>query len=218
MQPAVSCVIGYYLSAGVLEIWTLDLTSANCFVLNWIVIVCASGWLKAILALALAASEALGSFLLRLLAVFALALASPEPGYSGLSSGCIRGPLLLAEEAWASCHGDLGSGCIIALVCISGSWRLAVVALFQAASEPRVISPDFSLELTGFFPGKHLIHFLVLKMKDFRNFVLDNCILDFDAEQVYLKLQVINLKNKEVTVNPKPQTLEKNWFFENPKP
>ena len=33
-----------------------------------------------------------------------------------------------------------------------------------------VISPDFSLELTGFFPGKHLIHFLVLKMKDFRNF------------------------------------------------
>ena len=62
-----------------------------------------------------------------------------------------------------------------------------------------VISPDFSLELTGFFQGKHLIHFLVLKMKDFRNFVLDNCILDFDAEQVYLKPQVINLKN-----NPKP--------------
>ena len=81
-----------------------------------------------------------------------------------------------------------------------------------------MISPDFSLELTGFFPGKHLIHFSVLKMKDFRNFVLDNCILDFDAEQVYLKPQVINLKNKEVTVNPKPQTLEKNWFFENPIP
>ena len=68
----------------------------------------------------------------------------------------------------------------------------------------RVISPDFSLELTGFFPGKHLIQFLVLKMKDFRNFVLDNCILDFDAEQVYLKLQVTNLKNNEVAVNPKP--------------
>ena len=67
-----------------------------------------------------------------------------------------------------------------------------------------VISPDFPLELTGFFSGKHLIHFLVLKMKDFRNFVLDNCILDFDAEQVFLKPQVINLKNKEVTVNPKP--------------
>ena len=78
-----------------------------------------------------------------------------------------------------------------------------------------VISPDFPLELTGFFPGKHLIHFLVLKMKDFRNFVLD---VDFDAEQVYLKPQVINLKNKEVTVNPKLQTLEKNWFFENPIP
>ena len=49
-------------------------------------------------------------------------------------------------------------------------------------------------------------------MKDFRNYVLDNCILDFYSEQVYLKLQVINLKIKEVTVNPKPQTPEKNWF------
>ena len=55
-------------------------------------------------------------------------------------------------------------------------------------------------------------------MEDFRNFVLDDCILDFDTEQVYLKLQVTNLKNKEVTVNPKPQTLEKSWFFENPVP
>ena len=62
----------------------------------------------------------------------------------------------------------------------------------------QVISPDFPLELTGFFPGKHLIQFLMLKMKDFWNFVLDNCILDFDAEQVYLKLQVTNLKNNEV--------------------
>ena len=34
-----------------------------------------------------------------------------------------------------------------------------------------MIFPDFPLELTGFFSGKHLIHFLVLKMKDFRNFV-----------------------------------------------
>ena len=61
-----------------------------------------------------------------------------------------------------------------------------------------VILPDFPLELTGFFLGKHLIRFLVLKMKDLRNFVLDNCILDFDAEQVYLKRQVINLKNKKL--------------------
>ena len=81
-----------------------------------------------------------------------------------------------------------------------------------------VISPNFPLELTGFFQGEHLIHFLVLKMRDFRNFVLDNCILDLDAEQVYLKLQVINFKNKEVTVYPKPQTLEKNRFFENTIP
>ena len=63
-------------------------------------------------------------------------------------------------------------------------------------TRPPVISLDFPLELPGFFQGKHLIHFLVLKMKDFRNFVLDNCILGFDAEQVYLKPQVINLKNK----------------------
>ena len=54
-------------------------------------------------------------------------------------------------------------------------------------------------------------------MKDFRNF-LDFDVLDFDAEQVYLKPQVANLKNKKVTANPKLQTLEKNWFFENPKP
>ena len=45
-------------------------------------------------------------------------------------------------------------------------------------------------DITRFFPridriffGKHLIHFFVLKMNDFWNFVLDNCILDFDAEQ-----------------------------------
>ena len=71
--------------------------------------------------------------------------------------------------------------------------------------------------MTWFFPGKHLIHFLVLKMKDFWNFVLDNCILNFDAEQVYWKLQVTNLKNNEVTVDPNPQT-QRICFFENPKP
>ena len=49
-------------------------------------------------------------------------------------------------------------------------------------------------------------------MKDFRNFVLDNFIFDFDAEQVYLKPRVTNLKNKEVTADPKPQTLEKLVF------
>ena len=57
-------------------------------------------------------------------------------------------------------------------------------------------------------------------MKDFRNFVLDNCILVFDAEQVYLKLQVTNLQNEEVTVRPKPQNLEKVGFSKTlyPKP
>ena len=72
-----------------------------------------------------------------------------------------------------------------------------------------VISPDFPLKLPGFFQGKHLAHFLMLKMKDFRDFVLDNYILNFDAEQVYFKPQITNLKNKEVTANPKSQTLGK---------
>ena len=53
----------------------------------------------------------------------------------------------------------------------------------QTGDQKGVISPDFPLESTGIFPGKHLIHFLVLKMKDFWIFVLDNCILNFDAEQ-----------------------------------
>ena len=39
-------------------------------------------------------------------------------------------------------------------------------------------------------------------MQKFPNFVLHNCILIFDAEQVYLKLQVTNVKNQEVTANP----------------
>ena len=69
-----------------------------------------------------------------------------------------------------------------------------------------------------FFPGKpeHLIQFLPNKMQDFRNCVLHNCISNFDAEQVYLKLQVNNVKNKEVTSNPNPLTLEKNWSFKKP--
>ena len=77
--------------------------------------------------------------------------------------------------------------------------------ILPASAIQRVISPDLSLELNRFFPGKHFIHFLVLKMKDFRNFVLDNSILVFDTEQVFLKLQATNLKNKEVEVNPKPK-------------
>ena len=43
-----------------------------------------------------------------------------------------------------------------------------------------VIYPDFPVDLTGFFPDRHLD----------------------------LKLQVTNVKNGEVTANCKPQTLE----------
>ena len=57
-------------------------------------------------------------------------------------------------------------------------------------------------------------------MKDFRNFVLHNCTLVFDAEQVYLKLQITIINNREVTANPKHQTLEKIRFSKtlHPKP
>ena len=44
------------------------------------------------------------------------------------------------------------------------------------------------------FTGRHLFHFFANKMEDFRNFVLHNCILNSDAKQVYLQLQVTNLK------------------------
>ena len=67
----------------------------------------------------------------------------------------------------------------------------------------------FSPRIDRIFPWEALNPFFVLKMKDFWNFVPDNCILNFDTEQVYLMLQVTNLKNNKVTVNPKPQTLRK---------
>ena len=55
-------------------------------------------------------------------------------------------------------------------------------------------------------------------MQVFWNFVLHNCILNFDAEQVYWKSQVPNFKIKEVTANPNPQILRKNWFFDTLNP
>ena len=64
------------------------------------------------------------------------------------------------------------------------------------AFKPWISPTPFKCDISRFFPridrifpGEALNPFLVLKMKDFRNFVLDNCILDFDAEQVYLKPQ-----------------------------
>ena len=46
------------------------------------------------------------------------------------------------------------------------------------------------------------------KMQDSRTFVLLKCIVIFDAEQVYWKLQVTNFDNKEVTAKSKTETLE----------
>ena len=85
----------------------------------------------------------------------------------------------------------------------------ALTFIFNLGVIPGDIS-RFSPQIDRIFSGKHLIHFkfLVLKMKNFRNFVLHNWTLVFDAEQDYIKLRVTNLKNKEVILNPKPQTLE----------
>ena len=64
----------------------------------------------------------------------------------------------------------------------SSSWRLR----FRQRGEvggggvalETVIYPNFPLDLTGFFPGKHLIQFLANKMQNVRNSVLHNCILN----------------------------------------
>ena len=92
----------------------------------------------------------------------------------------------------------------------SRSWTAAattllyeVYAFLRAARwRARVIYPDFPLDFTGFFPGKLLIQFLANKMQDFRNFVLHNCILDVDAEQVFPKPQITNVKNGQPAVLP----------------
>ena len=54
---------------------------------------------------------------------------------------------------------------------------LCVLSLLEAAypysieDMIEVICPDFPLDLTRFFPGKHFIQFLANKMRCFRNFV-----------------------------------------------
>ena len=130
------------------------------------------------------------------------------------------------------CNSESSAGWLLPLLC----WTRSTPSFAPPGGERRAgagrrllllhlwkrSTPSFARDIFRFSPlfspGNHLIHFLVFKMKDFRNIVLCNCILVFDSGQVYLKLQVPNFKNKEVTVNPKPQTLEKNWVFENPIP
>ena len=59
-----------------------------------------------------------------------------------------------------------------------------------------VIYPDFPLDLTGFFGGRHLIQFRANKMQDFRN---------FNLKRSNLKRRVTNVNKKEVTANAKPK-------------
>ena len=85
---------------------------------------------------------------------------------------------------------------------VSCAWFVIYPDLFDWIFFREALDPFFSAQGVGF-----------------SEFILQNCNLILDAEQVYLKLQVTNLKNKEVTVvDPKPRTLKKNWVFENPKP
>ena len=80
-------------------------------------------------------------------------------------------------------------------------WILWSIQIFGSFPPRFFFLLDFFREST-----KHLIQFLAYEMQDFRNFVLQNRILIFDAEQVCLKPQVFNFKNKEVTATlmPKP--------------
>ena len=54
-------------------------------------------------------------------------------------------------------------------------------------------------------------------MQVYLNIILGNCIVIFDTELVYLKLQVTNFKKRNLyqTLNPNPR---KYWSFENSKP
>ena len=85
----------------------------------------------------------------------------------------------------------------------------------KAAPILQVIYPDFPLNSTVFFPLETLYPILAYKTQMLFHITVFSF---FDAEQVYLKIQVTNVKNKEVTANPKPPTLEKNWSFKNPNP
>ena len=67
-----------------------------------------------------------------------------------------------------------------------------------------MIYPESHLDFNGFFQWKHLIQVLAIKMQDFLNPILHNCIVILNAEQVNWKHQLTNIKNKEVkTLNPK---------------
>ena len=65
-----------------------------------------------------------------------------------------------------------------------------------------VIYPDFPLDLTGFFGGRHLIQFRANKMQDFRNFNLKRSNLKRRDSR---DGRVTNVNKKEVTANAKPK-------------
>ena len=105
--------------------------------------------------------------------------------------------------------------CMLVVVCV----RVRAnhnQSILDSGWPPNLDLPRFSPRFYRIFSGEALDP--IFSQRDARFFVLHNCILIFDAEQVYLKPQVSNFMNKEVKEDPNPQTLSKNWFFETLKP
>ena len=101
---------------------------------------------------------------------------------------------------------------------LAGLYKYSVGNLHVNVSskwDGRILGHDhlsrFFPQIDQIFPGRHLIQFLANKIQEFQNFVLHNCILIFDAEQVYLKPQVTKINNKEVAANPTTQMTVKSF-------
>ena len=89
------------------------------------------------------------------------------------------------------------------------TWSRGVIVIADVIAAVRRGRRDISRfppRIDLIFPGEALDPFFGAQDKGFSEFDLHKCIFVFDAEQVYLKLQVTNLINKEVlvTLNPNP--------------
>ena len=130
------------------------------------------------------------------------AAASLTNGRGLIPAGCWNSMQCLGHFLWhRASHWTDRTTFVLLHTLFSSSWISSVTILrWQCLAHNMWSIQIFPLNWQD---RKHFVQFLVLKMKDFRNFVLHN---------VYLKLQVTNLKNKEVTANPKPQTLKTKRF------
>ena len=81
-------------------------------------------------------------------------------------------PILIAARSQPPNMHTLTYRCTDFLFSSTARYRQRVFLRCAGAWGARlnVISPDFSLELTGFFPGKHLIHFFGAQDEEFSEF------------------------------------------------